>query len=323
MKKIFYTLFFCISTCGIGNALIHHPNIFFSFKENMLWNVLRSMMLAGMLSAILCSILYAVLNFSSLKDYFLKFYKYRSLLYLLVRRDFLSKYKRSVLGILWSILNPLMTMIVITIVFSYMFRFDIENFPVYLLSGQIIFAMFSEITNLAMSSIIGASALIKKVNAPKYLFPVSKSISGLVNFSFSFIALLLVMIFTGASFHFHMLYAIIPIIYIFIFSTGVGLVLSALVVFFRDITYIYGIGLTAVTYFTPLFYPIEIIPDKFRWIISMNPLYHFVECFRSCVIYGRFPTLWQSTLCTILSILALAFGLFVFYRKQNQFILYV
>ena len=289
----------------------------------MMWNVVRSILVGMMVSAIVCGFIYIMVERRSLKSYFAKLYKYRSLLYLLVRRDFLTKYKRSVLGVVWSLLNPLMTMIVMTIVFSYMFRFDIENFPVYLLSGQIIFTLFSEITNLSMMSVIGAAALIKKVNAPKYVFPISKAVSGLVNFAFSFMALVLVMLITGAPFYPQMIYSVIPVTYVFLFSTGAGLILSALVVFFRDVTYIYGIGLTAVTYFTPLFYPIEIIPDKFRWIISLNPMYHLVECFRSCAIYGRFPTLWQNTLCMLLSILMFGAGLYVFYRKQDQFILYV
>lgn len=323
MKKIVYPILFCILTSVIGGALVTHPNILFLFKENMFWNILRSILMGGMVSLILCSLLYIILNKHMLSCYFLKLWKYRTLLYLLVRRDFLAKYKRSVLGVLWSLLNPLMTMAVMTIVFSYMFRFNIENFPVYMLSGQIVFTMFSEITNLSMTSVMGAAALIKKVNTPKYFFALSKAISGLINFAFSFVALLLVMLVTGAPFYPQMLFSVISVVYVFLFSTGVGLILSALSVFFRDITYIYGIGLTAVTYFTPLFYPIDIIPDKFRWIISINPLYHFVECFRTCTIYGDIPSLWQNVICLTLSLSMFGIGLFVFYRKQDQFILYI
>ena len=292
-------------------------------EEGVLWYVIRCVILAGMLSFLLCGGIYAVRNRQFLHPYFSKFLKYRNLLYQLVRRDFLAKYKRSVLGVLWSVLNPLLTMLVITIVFSYIFRFEIENFPVYLLSGQIVFNMFSEITNMAMGAVLGNAALMKKVSVPKYIFPISRAVSGLVNFALSFVALVIVMAVTKAPFHPSMLYAIVPTFLIFVFSMGIGLMLSALVVFFRDINYLYGVGLTVVTYFTPLFYPISIIPDRFLWIISLNPLFHFVQCFRTCAIYGAIPTLWQNLVCTLLAISSLGMGLFVFYKKQDQFILYV
>lgn len=276
-----------------------------------------------MISCLICGCAAVILNKKKLAPYFLKLKKYQPLLYQLVRRDFLAKYKRSVLGILWSLLNPLLTMLVLTIVFSFLFRFDIDNYPVYLLSGQIIFTLFSEVTNLCMSSVTGAAALMKKVSVPKYIFPLSRALSSLVNFGFSFIALILVMLITQAPFHPQMLFAPVAVFYVFVFSTGIGLILSAAVVFFRDITYLYGILLTAATYFTPLFYPISIIPDRFRWIISINPLYHFVECFRTCAIYGGIPTLWQNLVCALLAVLSLGVGLAVFYRKQDSFILYV
>lgn len=323
MKKLKYLLLFAILTGGIALALFHRPGLFFGMEEGVLWYAIRCIILGGMFSFLLCGGIYAIRNWQHIHPYFAKFLKYRNLLYQLVRRDFLAKYKRSVLGVLWSVLNPLLTMLVITIVFSYIFRFEIENFPVYLLSGQIVFNMFSEITNMAMGSVIGNAALMKKVSVPKYIFPASRAVSGLVNFALSFIALLLVMAITKAPFHLSMLYAIVPAFLTFVFSMGVGLVLSALVVFFRDINYIYGVGLTAVTYFTPLFYPISIIPEQLRWIISLNPLFHFVQCFRTCAIYGAVPTLWQNLICTLLAVSALGMGLFVFYKKQDQFILYV
>lgn len=287
-----------------------------------MWDLTRSILLAAMISAILVGIAFFVLERERFRPYFQKFIKYRPLLYQLVRRDFLAKYKRSVLGVLWSLLNPLFTMLIMTVVFSFVFRFDIENFPVYLLSGQIVFTMFSEITNLCMNSVISAAPLMKKVSVPKYIFPISRALSSLINFAFSFVALILVMVVTKAPFHLTMLYCIVPIFLTFIFSTGIGLILSAAVVFFRDVTYLYGILLTAITYFTPIFYPISIIPDYFRWIISLNPLYHMVECFRTCVIYGGIPTLWQNLVCITLAVLSLGIGLLVFVREQDRFILY-
>ena len=313
---------FCVATIAGSFFLIKTPGFIFEASENSLWDFARSILLAAMVSAILVGFFFFVLEREKLRPYFQKFIKYRPLLYQLVRRDFLAKYKRSALGVLWSLLNPLFTMLVMTVVFSFVFRFDIENFPVYLLSGQIIFTMFTEITNLCMGSVLGAASLMKKVSVPKYIFPISRAISSLINFAFSYIALILVMLFTRAAFHLTMIYCVVPIFFAFVFSTGIGLILSSAVVFFRDVTYLYGIFLTAITYFTPLFYPISIIPDHFRWIISLNPLYHMVECFRTCVIYGGIPTLWQNLICLALSILSLGIGLFVFVREQDRFILY-
>lgn len=323
MKKLFYLLLFAALTACIAASLFYHPGLFFGLEGDPAWYTVRCMILAGILAFLFCGAIYGIQNRRWIQPYVSKFFRYRSLLFQLVRRDFLAKYKRSVLGILWSILNPLLTMMVITLVFSHIFRFEIDNFPVYILSGQIIFNMFSETTNLSMGSVIGNAALMKKVNVPKYIFPVSRAISGLINFAFSFIALLLVMVITGAPVHASMLYTIVPAFLSFVFSMGVGLILSSLVVFFRDINYIYGIGLMAATYFTPLFYPISIIPESLRWIISLNPMFHFVECFRTCAIYGAIPSLWQNLICTLLAFSALGIGLLVFYKKQDQFILYV
>ena len=304
--------------------LIHNQPVFVFFQgDNHVWNIIRSLFLSIMLAAMVTGLLSLVLHHKQIKPYFEKFLKFQPLLRQLVRRDFLSKYKRSVLGVLWSLLNPLMTMLVLTAIFSTLFRFDIDNFPVYLLSGQIIFTMYSEVTNLCLSSITCAATLMKKVSVPKYIFPLSRSLSSLINFAFSFVALILVMVVTKAPFNWCMLYTIVPVFYAFMFSTGIGLLLSALMVFFRDISYLYGIFMTAVMYFTPLFYPISIVPEKIRWIISLNPLYHFVSCFRSCAIYGVIPSVWQNIICFALAASALCAGLLVFSKKQDQFILYV
>jgi len=210
-----------------------------------------------------------------------------------------------------------------TIVFSSIFRFDVQNYPVYLLSGQLIFTLFSEITNTCMFSVLASAPLMKKVNTPKYIFPLSKAISALINFFFSTIALLIVMFATGSPIYSTILLAPLPVLYIFVFSLGIGLILAAAIVYFRDMSYLYGVLITAVTYITPLFYPISIIPDHFKWLISINPLYHFVECFRTVAIYGGVPSLWQNLVCILLALVSLISGIIIFYRQQDRFILYV
>ena len=249
------------------------------------------------------------------------FNRFKHLLRLLVKRDFVSRYRKSVLGVLWSLLNPLLTMLVITLVFSYLFRFEIENFPVYLLSGQIIFGFFSESTTLAMSSIISNEGIIKKIYVPKYIFPMSRVLSSLVNLAFSFLAFLGVFIFTGVQFRWTMVLIPIPLVYLFVFSLGVAMLMSAVSVFFRDLTYLYGILLTLIMYLTPIFYPSSIIPARLQPFYGLNPMYQFISYFRSLVLHGVVPDLWSNIVCLGLALAALCFGTYAFMSKQDKFIL--
>lgn len=251
------------------------------------------------------------------------FLKYRHLLSELVIRDIKVRYRKSFLGLLWTLLNPLLMMTVITLIFSNLFRFDIHNFPVYFLTGNIIFSFNSEATSQAMYSIIGNANLIKKVYIPKYLFPLSRVLSCLVNFGFAFIAMLIVMLVTGAHFHSTILLAFIPIIYLILFTTGLSLILSALTVFFRDIGHFYSVVIMAWMYFTPIFYPITIIPEKLRWILVLNPMHHFIAYFRDVVLYNTIPEFATNVECLLIGAIFMAIGLLLFYKKQDKFILYI
>ena len=251
------------------------------------------------------------------------FRRFTPLLRELVVRDIKVRYRHSVLGLVWTVLNPLLMMVVITIVFSTLFKQNIPNFPIYYLSGSLIFAFNSESTTTALNSIISNASLIKKVYIPKYLFPLSNVLSGLVNLGFSLIAMFIVMLITGAPFHATLLLLPIPIFYTFLFSVGLGILLSAVTVFFRDIAHFYSVFILAWTYFTPIFYPVEILPDAAMKIMQLNPMYHLVSYMRSIVLYGVFPSLKENLLCLCLGLLMLALGLFVFYKKQDKFVLYV
>ena len=251
------------------------------------------------------------------------FNKYKYLLFNLVKRDFVSRYRKSFLGVLWSLLNPLLTMLVMTMVFSYMCRFQIENYPVYLLSGQLIMMFFSESTTRAMNSVIGAEGIIKKVYVPKYIFPVSNVLSSLVNLLFSFIALLLVTAVTKAPIHWTLLLTPIPILYVFVFSLGIGMLMSAMAVFFRDLMYLYGVFLTLLTYLTPIFYPVSAIPERLQPFMGLNPMYQFVDYFRSLVLHGVVPDLWRNAVCIGFALAALCCGTYVFMSKQDKYILYM
>lgn len=241
----------------------------------------------------------------------------------LVSRDLKVKYRRSFLGYLWSLLNPLLMMAVMTVVFSYMFRYDIPNFPLYLICGQTLWTFFSESTSMAMNSIIGNGSLIKKVYIPKYIFPISRVASSFVTMSFSLTAILLVMIITRTPFRLPILLIPVPLFFLFVFSTGVGMILSAMSVYFRDIIHLYGVLTLAWMYVTPIFYPITALPAKLAVIIKLNPMYHYINFFRELVLYGNVPgpNAWFAMIAS--AIVAFTAGLLIFRKLQKNFILYI
>lgn len=254
-------------------------------------------------------------------NYIQNFLRYRELLKELVNRDIKTKYRRSFLGIMWSVLNPLGMMVIMTIVFSHVFRQNIENFPVYLMCGQVIFNFYNEASNMAMTSILGNASLIKKVYVPKYLFPTAKVCSSFVNLLTSFIALTIVVLATRTPLSWTLVLVVFPIIYVFLFSLGMGVLLSALVVSFRDMIHLYGVLITGWMYLTPIFYPVEILPQWVRQLIALNPLASIIEMFRDVLMYGRVPDLMLHLRCFVPCAIALVVGLWVFYKQQDTFIL--
>ncbi|MDP4086250.1 MAG: ABC transporter permease [Bacillota bacterium] len=256
-------------------------------------------------------------------SYLKNFLKFKGLLIQLVSRDIKVKYKRSILGLFWSLLSPLLLMIVLSLVFSELFKFDIENYAAYLICGQILFTFFSEATSLAMTSIVTSGQLVKKVYIPKYIFPLSKVMYSFVNLGFSLIALVLVFIFSDIHMKINALFGIFSLIYLFIFCLGLGLILSSLSVFFRDIMHLYSVLITAWMYITPIFYPIDIIPQKYILIIYSNPLFYFITYFRETVLYGNLPNLELNSICLSISFTAFIIGLFIFYKQQDKFVLHI
>lgn len=253
-----------------------------------------------------------------------RFYQFDELLKQLIIRDVKLKYRRSYLGYLWSILNPLMLMMVQVAVFSSLFRFEIPNFPLYLISGQLIFGFMVEATNNAVWSIRGNASLIKKTYVPKYIFTVSKVGSSLVNMVFSLGALLIVMIITRADFSFNLLFFPFILLQLFVFCLGLSLFLAAATVFFRDIQYLWGVFISMWMYLTPLFYPVTIIPETYQSLYKMiNPMYWYIEQFRSVVLYASFPSLQSIILGFSFSIVVLFVGILYFNKKQDEFILYI
>ena len=245
--------------------------------------------------------------------------KYRNLIEELVIRDIKKKYRRSVLGILWSMLNPILMMLITAMVFSNLFRFDIKNFALYLLTGQIIFTFYAEATNFAMGSILENGALIKKVYIPKYLFPLSRVASSGVNLCFTLPAMLVIMLYTGQPIQIEILFIVVPLLLLFVFCLGIGLLLSALTVYFRDMFHLYGVVLTALNYATPIFYPESIIPEDYRFLIELNPLYYFLQAFRDVVYSNTIPSIELLLICTAISIFSLFLGMYVFYKSNNEY----
>lgn len=253
--------------------------------------------------------------------YIQNFRKFQPLLSELVARDIKIKYRRSVLGVLWTLLNPLFMMIILSVVFSSIFKFDIENFPLYLLSGQVIFNFFNDATTSSMTSIIGSAALIKKVYVPKYLFVVSRVFSSFINLMAAFTALIFVMVAMRAELHWTVILAVFPLTMIVTFSLGMGMLLAALTVKFRDIMHLYSVFMTGLMYLTPVIYPMSILPEPVRLVVSLNPLTNIVEMFRDVMLYNAVPTFSSLLIGIIESIIILVLGMYVFYKNQDEFIL--
>ncbi len=269
-----------------------------------------------------------------LKAYARDFWRYRYLLQNLIGRDFKLKYRRSVLGVVWSVLNPLLMNIVMVIVFTTILDMrgsGITNFPVYLIIGQLLFNFFNEGTSSAMSSVLSNAPLIKKVYIPKYIFPLERVCFALVNCLFSFIALIIVMICTGAELHPTVLLALYPLLTLFVFTLGVGLALAAATVFFRDVMHLWGVFLTALMYFSAIFYdPLQMgsmviggREVRVSQIIRFNPLYWYITGFRATVLDGT-PLTWNMVwICGLCALIACVVGLLVFRRQQDKFVLHI
>lgn len=261
---------------------------------------------------------------NKISQYAQELWQYKDLLKLLVTRDIKLKYRRSFLGYLWSVLNPLMIMIVMSIVFSTMFNRNIENFPVYLFCGQLLFNYMNNSTHQAIFSITSNAPLLKKTYVPKFIFTVSKITSGMVDLVFSLGALVIVMVATRAKFTWYMLLFPLVILQLYMFCVGLGLFLAQANVFFKDSQFIYNAVITAWMYLTPIFYPLEMLPE---WLIfcvkHFNPMYFYVGQFRDLVYTGVMPGAIITIAGWGASIIMLIIGIWSFSRSEDNFILYI
>ena len=249
--------------------------------------------------------------------------KYRFLIKQLVSRDFKTKYKRSVLGVFWSFLNPLLTMTVQYFIFSTIFKSDIEYYPAYLLIGIVSFNFFNEACGMGLMSIIGNSGLITKVYMPKYIYPLTRVMSSVVNLAISLVPMLMVSLLTGVHFRKSALLALYFLVCLILFTLGVAMLLSAAMVFFRDVQFLWNVFSMIWMYATPLFYPETIIPDQFKVVLQINPLYHIIKAERTCILGGVSPDPVVYVQCLLMALAALLVGALVFKKTQNKFVLYL
>jgi len=244
----------------------------------------------------------------------------------LINRNFKAQYRNSFLGVLWTVLNPLLNMIVLSLVFSSIFgdKAGVGIYPIYLFCGNLIFNMMRQITTQSLTSMVDSSGLTKKVKISYSIFPISSMFTALVNFGVSFIALIIIMIIVKQNFYWTIILTITIVPAVLLFSLGIGLILASLYVFFRDIKHLYGVFITLWTYLTPLFYTASSLKNyKIVQIISLNPMTKFITAFRSIIQWGVIPSGMEYLICYAwaLSMLFIGYGIYRLTRKK--FILYI
>ncbi|RAP52860.1 MAG: ABC transporter [Methanosphaera sp. rholeuAM270] len=250
------------------------------------------------------------------------FSKYKSLLSELVRRDIKNKYRNSVLGVLWSLLDPLLSMIVLTIVFSTLFH-RVHDYPIYYLTGQLSYTLFRSGSTQAMKSLLGSASIWKSIYVPKYIYALSAVLSNFVTFMFSLIILFAIMIVMGVNFTVYIIFASLPILIILIMAFGAGLILGTLNVFFRDVEHLYSVFCLMLLYALPIFYPADILPAKFKFIQTYNPLFYLITCMRDCFYYGKLYSVTDILIPAVAAFVILGIGILMLKKYQDRFILYV
>lgn len=250
-----------------------------------------------------------------------KIKKYQFLFSELVKRDFKSKYKRTVLGMLWSVLSPLLNLVVMDLVFSHFFRRNIDHYTIYLFAGNLVYSYFKESTGTGMSSLVDNSGIITKVYVPKYLFLLSKNVSALINFGLTLLVFFIFVGFNGLAFTWKFILLIYPIVCLLMFNIGVGLILSALYVFFKDIKYLYDIFTLLLMYMSAIFYNVDGYSPIVQRLFLCNPVYCYIKYFRLIVINGEIPSVQYHALCLLYAAAVVAIGA-VIYKKNNYKFLY-
>lgn len=241
----------------------------------------------------------------------------------LVKRDFKQKYKRTVLGMAWSILSPLLSLFVMSMVFSHFFGSNMEHYTIYLFCGNLVFNYFHESTIGGMNALMANADIFSKVNVPKYLFVISKNVSALINFGLTLCIFFLFVFLDGVTFHISFLMLLYPILCLVAFNVGVGMVLSALFVFFRDVGYLYDVFTMLLTYMSAIFYTVDILPAAMQNLFLLNPVYCYIKYFRIVVLDGSIPSLSFHLLCAFYAVAAMCVGMLIYKKNNHKFLYYV
>jgi lipopolysaccharide transport system permease protein len=250
-------------------------------------------------------------------------FRYRELIWALALKDLKVRYKRSVLGFLWALLNPALLMIVLTLVFSTVMRMNVKHYAIFLLTVLIPWTFLSQSLAYAVESIVGNGELIKKVAVPKLVFPVAAVISNLINLLLSIVPLALIALAVGQPFYWTWVYLPVPLVILTIFTLGATFLFATANVYYRDVAHIVQILLQVLFYLTPIIYSVEMVPAQFRWVFRLNPLVYVFNGFRLAVYWGQLPRIQSFGASLVCALLSLFIGFAVFRKHQSQFVFYV
>lgn len=241
----------------------------------------------------------------------------------LVKRDFTKKYKRTVLGMLWSVLGPLCTLGVMALVFTQIFGNHVEHYIIYLFCGNLVYSYFREATSTGMTSLLDNAGIFSKVNVPKYMFLLSKNVSTLINFGINIVVLLAFCLFDGVAITWKFLLLIYPVLCLVCFNLGMGLILSALYLMFRDMKYLYDIFTLLLMYVSAIFYSIDVYSQQIQYLFYLNPIYVYIRFFRKIIIEGTIPQLSFHLLAAGYALVVLVIGAVIYKKKNYKFLYYI
>lgn len=252
-----------------------------------------------------------------------KLKQYQFLFEELVKRDFAKKYKRTILGMAWSIISPLVNLLIMWLVFSKLFGNNVNHYAIYLFAGQLVFSYFTDATNLGMTSLVGNAGIFTKVNVPKYLFLFSQNVSSLINFGLTLLIFFAFVAFDGIPFTWKFFLLLYPTACLIVFNVGMGLVLSALFVFFRDMQYLWGILTQLLMWLSAIFYTIDTYSYTAQCLFLLNPIYLYIRYFRKIVIDNEIPTPQFHLLAAAYALLSFGVGAYMYKKYNHEFLYYV
>lgn len=252
-----------------------------------------------------------------------KMKRYRFLFEELVKRDFKKKYKRTILGMLWSVLAPLLNVLVLMLVFVNFFGRNQDHFIIYIFCGTMVMSFYTETTQGCMRALMANASIFTKINVPKYLFLLSKAFQAFINFLLTLVVFFAFCVGDGITFGWHMFAMLYPMLWLLILSFGVGMILSAMYVFFRDVEYLYSIFLTLLNYVSAIFYPTTMLPEQWRFLFYCNPVFVYIDYFRTVFIYSEIPSLLIHVLCAVYALVLLGIGCLIYKKCNHEFLYYV